>query len=217
MTPARASSLQVDPVRVEISAKSKVASVRVKNGDGTSVTVRIHALIWTQENGVDVYRDVSTMIVSPPIVTIKAGATQLVRVGMRGSLTSGFYRLMIEEVPQANPEGGIRVSLNLNLPLFVLQKPGPLTALSWSARQQADMSWILEASNRGNSYVRIEPGDAARLTGLKLETNPPMGVVLPNSSRRWTIGKMPEVVDRTLFQRLTDAAPHGQMHLASRP
>jgi fimbrial chaperone protein len=216
ISPAGASSLKVDPVRVEISAKRKIASVKISNADTASVTVRIYAMLWTQEGGADVFRESSAIIVSPPVTTIKAGATQLVRVGMRGALAPGFYRVIVEEVPQAHPEAGIRVSLRLNLPLLVLQEAGPLADLSWSARQQANKSWVVEAANRGTNYVRIEPGDADRATGLKLESRAPVGVVLPRSSRHWVLDGAPVVTDAALFGRLTAAANTGPAHFASR-
>lgn len=216
ISPAGASALQIDPVRVEISAKRKIASVRISNADVAPVTVRIHAMRWTQEEGADVFRAVSSVILSPPVTTIKAGATQLVRVGMRGALAPGFYRVIVEEVPEANPEAGIRVSLRLNLPLMVLQEQGPVADLRWSARQGANKSWVLEATNRGAKYVRIEPGDADRMTGLKLEGKAPVGVVLPGSSRRWILGEAPVVADPALFRRTTAAANPGLAHFASR-
>ena len=95
--PAAASSLQVDPIKVEITAERKIAAVRIKNDSDRPVTVRGYALAWTQQGGEDVHQETSAIVVSPPIATIAPGSVQLVRVGLRpGATTPASYRLMVE-------------------------------------------------------------------------------------------------------------------------
>ena len=137
--PAVAGSLQVDPIRLEINAGRLTATVRVSNQEQAPVTIRAYALTWNQVDGEDRYEETSAVIVSPPIFTIPAGGTQIIRVGLRvGSGTPRAYRLMVEEVPQAVPGGGVQVALRLNLPLFVSIDAGSATELSWAASRGAD-------------------------------------------------------------------------------
>ena len=178
--PALAGTLQIDPIRLEINAGRRTATLRVRNQEQAPVAIRAYALTWTQENGEDRYEETSAVIVSPPIFTIPAGGTQLIRVGLRNpSAGSRAYRLMVEEVPQASPGGGVRVALRLNLPLFVSMTQGTAAELGWSASRGADGRWTVEASNRGRNYVRIEPAAAAAATGLDFAANVNLGVVLP--------------------------------------
>ena len=100
--PAAAGTLQVDPITVELSADRKVASVKIRNEEAAPVTIRAYVLTWTQEGGEDVYEESSSLILSPPVFTIKGGGTQLVRVGLRNPAAAGkAYRLIVEEVPEA--------------------------------------------------------------------------------------------------------------------
>lgn len=200
--PAAAGSLRVDPVRLEISADRRTATVTVRNDEATPVTIRAYALTWDQVDGEDRYADSQAVIVSPPIFTIQPGATQIVRVGLRTPAAAGrAYRIIVEEVPRASPGGGIQVALRLNLPLFAMIEAGALGDLSWSASRRADGTWAVEAVNRGRGYVRIEPSDAAAATGIAEGGGAPFGVVLPNSRRRWILAG-PQIMNRGRFDSI---------------
>lgn len=205
--PAIAGSLQVDPIRLEINAGRRTATVRVTNQEQVPVAIRAYALTWTQIDGEDRYEDTSAIIVSPPIFTIPAGATQLIRVGLRNpSAEPRAFRLMVEEVPQASPGGGVQVALRLNLPLFISMEPGTAADLAWSASRGADGRWTVEASNRGRTYVRVEPASAKAATGVDFAADVNLGVVLPGSRRRWGVGTDPAIADRARFTSIQQVA-----------
>nr|MDP8995257.1 fimbria/pilus periplasmic chaperone [Pseudomonadota bacterium] len=176
--PASAGSLQIDPIRLEISEGRRTATVRVRNQEQVPVTIRAYPLDWRQQDGEDQYGETAAVIVSPPIFTIAAGGTQLVRVGLRTSPAPRAYRLIIEEVPQASAAGGIQVALRLNLPLFAMMEPGEAAELGWSARRGADGRWTIEAANPGPRYVRADAAAAEAATGVAFEPGVNLGVVL---------------------------------------
>lgn len=214
--PAHAGSLQVDPIRLEISAGRRTATLRVTNQEPTPVAIRAYALAWSQVGGEDRYEESSAVIVSPPIFTVPAGGTQLIRVGLRNpSGEARAYRLMVEEVPQASPGGGVQVALRLNLPLFVSMAAGSADELGWSASRGSDGRWTVEAVNRGRNYVRVEPAAAGAATGLGFGANVNLGVVLPGSSRRWVVGSEPTVLDRARFTSIQRVAGRADPQLAS--
>jgi fimbrial chaperone protein len=205
--PAVAGSLQVDPIRLEINSGRRTATLRVTNQEQTPVAIRAYALTWSQVDGEDRYVESSAVIVSPPIFTIPGGATQLIRVGLRNpSGEARAFRLMVEEVPQASPGGGVQVALRLNLPLFVSIQPGTAQELGWSASRGADGLWTVEASNRGRNYVRVEPAAAKAATGIDFAGNVNLGVVLPGSRRRWVVGSEPAIHDRARFTSIQQVA-----------
>jgi fimbrial chaperone protein len=205
--PALAGSLQVDPIRLEINAGRRTATLRVRNQEQSPVAIRAYALTWTQVDGEDRYEETSAVIVSPPIFTIPGGGTQLIRVGLRNPTGDArAYRLMVEEVPQASPGGGVQVALRLNLPLFVSIPQGEATALSWAASRGADGRWTVEAANRGRAWVRVEPEVAKSATGVDFASGTNLGVVLPGSSRRWVVGTEPAVHDRARFTSIQRTA-----------
>jgi fimbrial chaperone protein len=157
------------------------------------------------------------VIVSPPIFTIPAGGTQLIRVGLRtASADPRAYRLIVEEVPQALPGGGIQVALRLNLPLFAMMNAGTPAELSWGATRAADGRWTVEASNRGPNYVRVEPAAAEAATGIDFDNSTNLGVVLPGSRRRWIVGSAPAVLDRARFTSIQRIASRGDAPDAAR-
>lgn len=207
--PALAGTLQINPVLVEINSGRRTATVTVRNEESSPVTIRAYALAWHQSGGQDVYEESSALIVSPPIFTIPAGGSQLVRVGLRSpSGAPQAYRLIIEEVPEANPAGGIRVALRLNLPLYSTMQAGQAAALRWSASRRADGGWELEAANPGAGYVRLDPAAAESATGLRFGDHVNFGTVLPGATRRWSIGPELQVTNRARFQQIMRADGH---------
>lgn len=207
--PAQAGTLQVNPVLVQINAGRRTATVTIRNQEATPVTIRAYALNWSQVDGEDLYEDSSAVIVSPPIFTIPAGGTQLIRVGLRSaSGAPQAYRLMIEEVPEANPGGGVRVALRLNLPLYSGVEAGDSDSLRWTARREGDGGLTLEAVNSGSGYVRLDPASAGAATGIAFADNMHFGTVLPGATRRWRIGSVPQVRDQARFRQITGAGGH---------
>lgn len=203
LSPAAAGTLTVNPVLIEIGTAHRAGSVTVQNVENVPVTIRAYPLSWNQVDGQDHYEDTSAVIVSPPVFTIPAGGTQIVRVGLRqASPAPQTYRLIIEEVPAAQAGGGIRVALRLNLPLYSNLPGGPQTDLAWSAVRGNDGQWSLEAHNNGAGWVRIDAAAARRATGIAFEDGFGFGTVLPGATRRWAIGTTPHIGDVTRFQQI---------------
>ena len=204
---AQAGSLSVDPIRLEITQGRRTATLRVRNQEQSPVTIRAYALAWSQVDGEDRYEDSAAVIVSPPIFTIPAGGTQLIRVGLRTpSADPRAFRLMVEEVPQASPGGGVQVALRLNLPLFAMMNAGTAAELGWAASRGADGRWTVEAVNTGAHYVRVEPAAAEAATGVDFDNSANLGVVLPGSRRRWVVGSAPALLDNGRFAAIQRGA-----------
>lgn len=215
--PAVAGSLQIDPIRLEINAGRRTATLRVTNQEQSPVAIRAYALGWTQVNGEDRYEETSAVILSPPIFTIPAGGTQLIRLGLRNPAGGPrAFRVMVEEVPQASPGGGVQVALRLNLPLFVSIAPGQASELSWAASRGTDGRWTIEASNAGRNFVRVEPAAAEAATGVDFAAGTNLGVVLPGSRRRWVVGIEPAILDRARFASIQRAGDDADAQLTLR-
>lgn len=205
--PASAGTLQVNPVLVEITTARRTASVTIRNEEAVPVTIRTYALAWNQANGQDNYEETTDVIVSPPVTTIAPGASQLVRVGLRAPANGPrAYRLIVEEVPEANPGGGIRVALRLNLPFYIQTAAGDVAQLRWSAQRYPDGGWSFEASNPGVGYARLSPDAARAATGVRFDDSIHFGTVLPGSTRRWRIGGNLRVEDAGRLQQIQGTA-----------
>jgi fimbrial chaperone protein len=201
---ALAGSVQIDPVKIEINADRKTGSVRIRNTDAKPVTMRGFARSWSQVNGEDVHEDAADVIVSPPVFTIPAGGSQLVRVGLRSAIRPGSYRLILEEMPEASPNGGVQVALRLDMPLYAMEKPGAADDLVWTAWQQADKNWVVEATNKGDGYVRVEPEEASSASGMMFDASRALGTVLPGGSKKWLVGSA-TIIDRARFEQIVRA------------
>lgn len=191
--PALAGSLKVNPVHLNLPAGSQSVSLKMTNGAAAEASVRVTTFGWTQVDGRDVYTPTNNVIVSPPIFTIPAGKTQLVRIGLRSRAGPGAYRVIFEEIPAQKPVNGlIQVTLRLNLPLYLLPPGGGTTDLSWKAWRDGAGDLIVEGRNRGSLHGQITQLSAQLPDRLQLLSND-MGVVLPGSARQWKIGKRSEL------------------------
>jgi fimbrial chaperone protein len=209
-SPAAAGTLQVNPVLVEIGAQRRTGAVTVRNVESVPVTIRAYPLAWRQEGGEDHYDETQAIIVSPPVFTIAPGGTQVVRVGQRAAGAAATpYRLIIEEVPEANPGGGIQVALRLNLPLYANVPAGAAADLRWSAVRGQDGQWWIEARNPGAGWVRVDARSARAATGISFEDGFAFGTVLPGGARRWLVGAAPAIADRTRFQQISGSRGDG--------
>lgn len=193
--PALAGSFQVDPVSIELLPGRRSTALTVRNAGAEPVSVRVHLYRWTQQNGEDVYSETDELIASPPIFTIGPNATQLVRVGPRRRTATGAYRVVLEEIPGARQDGtGIRVSLRLDLPLYIIGERAARPALSWSAWRDRGGEVILEARNDGSRHSQILRIGSRDSGGREMTLSSQMGVVLPGGSRkRWNVGPRPEL------------------------
>lgn len=187
---AIAGTITVDPVRVDLTPDRKIAALRVTNNDVAPVLIQVSTSGWTQAGGADVYSDTQDVIASPPIATIPPGGTQLVRVGLKSGAPAAFaaYRLFVEEVPGANQrEGQINVALRLNLPLYAFPAAPKLQPLTWSLARDEQGKPVLVASNTGTAPVQVQRIELANGAQKDRPLSTSMGVVLPNSSRRWPL------------------------------
>jgi fimbrial chaperone protein len=156
-----AAGWEIDPIRVELSAKQPAAAVTIKNESDESTTIQIQAVSWSQNEGKDIYSATSELIVSPPIVTIAAHAEQVLRVGLRhqeNKAVESSYRINLQELPAApTPEfSGVKVALRIGLPVFVQPKAGkaaPKTA--WTAVRQEPGVLKIVLNNQGNKHIQI--------------------------------------------------------------
>lgn len=201
-TPAAASSFRINPVSLAVGPDKGAAELRLDNADAKSVAVRVTALRWTQADGRDRAEATSDLVVSPPIFTGGPGAQQLIRVGFRNRVAGAAYRLIVEEIPGPKAIGtGISVSLKLDLPLYVIASRSAVAALSWTARRAADGTLVIEGRNSGARHAQVLAIEARDAAGQVVGRSEAMGVVLPLSSRSWSLGRKPsapsELVVRT--------------------
>ncbi len=158
---AQASSLSVTPVSVTLEEHKRSAALTLKNEGNETRVIQTELLRWTQQNGENVHTPTRDLLVNPPIVTLKPGQTQIIRIGLKRETDKSqelAYRLYVSEVPPPPREGftGLRIALRLGIPVFVAPN-GKLCSgsLSWRASLDSDGILQLTLLNRGNSHLSL--------------------------------------------------------------
>jgi len=170
-TVVNAAAIGVSPVRVTLSDKQKIGTITVRNGGTEPVPMQLEALNWSKEEGEDVFTSTRELIVSPPIFTIPAGGSQLLRVGLRGAPDAKrelAYRIFLQELPPPpSPDfNGAKMLMRVSLPVFVLPKVAANPLLRWQAVRTSDGSLKISLTNDGNAHIQIinfslsKPGSA---------------------------------------------------------
>ena len=166
-----AGSIGVSPVRVTLSDKQKIGTITLRNDGTNPVPMQLEALKWSKEEGEDVFTSTRELIISPPIFTIPAGGSQLLRVGLRGTPDAKrelSYRIFLQELPPpASPDfNGAKMLMRVSLPVFVLPKVAANPLLRWQAVRTSDGSLKISLTNDGNAHIQIinfslsKPGSA---------------------------------------------------------
>jgi fimbrial chaperone protein len=188
---AHAANFTVTPVRVELSASQPTSALTVKNEmTDEPVVVELRSVGWSQKDGKDVYVPAPEMVATPPIFTLAPGATQVIRVGLRRPSTGDqemSYRLYLQEVPPPPKPGfaGIRIALELSLPIFAKPRVPTAPALHWHVDSNAGGTPALTVTNEGTAHAQVAnlvltANGAERPIG----TYPGFAYVLPGQSRR---------------------------------
>jgi len=191
--PTAASTFNIAPIRVQLSAAHRTGVLTLTNADDEPVVVQVHLVAWSQQDGEERLDETREMLVTPPVLQIPANGAQVIRVALRREPDPArelSYRVILEEVPQAAPQTavGLRVALRLSVPIFVAPIQGsPSPDLVWESRRLADGKIEVAASNRGTGHVQVNAFDL-EIAGAR-EPLRAVGAkyVLPGSRMTWTL------------------------------
>jgi fimbrial chaperone protein len=155
-----AANIGVNPVRVTLSENQKMGTLTVRNGGTEPMSMQLEVLNWSQEEGNGVFTPTRELIVNPPIFTIPAGGSQLIRVGLRRAPDAQrelTYRIFLQELPPPpSPDfQGAKMLMRVSLPVFVLPKVTAKPVLSWHAVRTSDGALKISLSNSGNAHIQI--------------------------------------------------------------
>ena len=180
---AVAASFGLSPLGLSIAANELSGSVIVSNTGTDEVVIQAKPYAWTQ-NGKDARDDTQALIVNPPIFKLAAGSQQLVRVASRGAPpreVERAYRVVFSEVPVASstPAPGFRISIAMDIPLFVEPMVRGAPQVTWRLEQVGDRSRLV-AENSGGRHLRLR--DVQVLDGARLIDTVARIVVLAKSS-----------------------------------
>jgi fimbrial chaperone protein len=192
---ACAGSFAVNPVRATLSAKQPVGSLVVRNNGAEPTVVQLEAVSWSQQDGKDIYAATKEILATPPIFTLPAGGSQVVRVGMRRPADPQreiAYRLFLQEVPPSKSDmQGLRVVLRMGLPVFVIPPTAAAPVLRWQAYRTPDGALKVNLTNNGNAHIQVAKSKVTLASGQPLATQEVAAYVLSGQSRDWLYKPIP--------------------------
>lgn len=102
----QAADISVKPIVVVLNTHDRSSSLELENASDKNLRVQITAYRWSQRNGsVDEMTPTDDIIVFPTLLSIGKGQHRSARVGtsLSSGVKEGTYRLVIEELPEAQP------------------------------------------------------------------------------------------------------------------
>jgi fimbrial chaperone protein len=157
---ASAGSFSVNPVRVELSAQRSSTVLQVENTGNSEVTVEARTFAWGQPEGKDQLSATREVIVTPQVFRLKAGATQLLRIGALrkpDQFNELPYRLVLEEIPPppAPDVKGLQVALRISIPVFLRPPVEAKDKIDVAIRSENDRQLRLIFANSGNASAAL--------------------------------------------------------------
>jgi fimbrial chaperone protein len=161
-------SLAVTPLRIELPTAATAETVQVRNTTDAPMAVQMRIFAWTQQDGADAYAPSTDLAVSPSIVSIPAGQTQIVRVLRRAAASQGEkrFRLVIDQLPDpAKARAGVaQTRVRFAIPMFVDRDKAPPASFAWRL-----IPGSLELRNTGGAAARIVQIDVRGADGRPVE------------------------------------------------
>ncbi len=209
---ARAQSLTVLPVNVVMTSSQMATSLTVINQGTSETSVQLRAFTWKQTNGAEELAPTTDVQLSPPIVTIAPGATQVVRLVLRRAAkgSESTYRILLDQIPPAAEAGMVRIALRLSIPVFVAPA-GRAVAKTTYRVENKDGVATLVAVNTGTRHdtLRDVTLNSGAGSDLKAAANA-SPYILAGATRSWpiaagTTGALPLPGARLQMSAVADA------------
>lgn len=193
---AWASGLQVAPVSLSLQAAQHADGLWLSNTGADPIHAQVRVYRWTQANGQDQLTPSQELVVSPPMLGVRPGERQLVRVIRIGAPPSGAgaaeaaYRLAIDELPLQNTgKKGLQFVLHYSVPVFVEPAGAAAVApdLHWTL-QHEDGRAVLVVSNTGSGHAQLSDVGYVGRAGQRIAiAGGLLGYVLPGATMRWPL------------------------------
>jgi fimbrial chaperone protein len=196
-TAAQAQALTVLPVNLTLPPGQLAGTLTVINKGDAETSVQMRALAWSQPGGVETLTASDEVLISPPIATIAAGATQVVRLVLRHpeQTKEGTFRILLDQIPPAASPGTVRIALRLSIPVFAEPASRASPHVAFRIENDAGHAYLVGA-NTGSRH------DTVHDIGLTISdgTNVPTATsaspyILADSTQRWELtgtGPLPQ-------------------------
>ncbi|MDD0977194.1 molecular chaperone [Pseudomonas sp. TNT2022 ID1025] len=208
-----ASSVLIWPIDPVLEADQQASALWLENRGSETANLQIRVFSWAQNGFDDQYQNQRDVVGSPPVAKIEPGHKQLVRLTRTRDVPPGqelAYRVIIDEIPSAEPAAGdsegktdaaIRFQMRYSVPLFVYgsglwSKEDLTRSRDPKGAGAADLIWrkmvingrtFIEIQNRGAVHARLTDVSFKQANTLHPIAEGLLGYVLPGSTMRWPV------------------------------
>ena len=186
---ARAQSLTVLPVSIQLLPGQRTATLTVINRGSVETSIQIRAYDWGQPNGIDQLTSSNAILVSPPLATIASGATQTVRIVLRRTpeRSEDSYRILLDQIPPPAEPGIVHVVLRMSIPIFAVPKTRLPSHIQFHIEQDSTQMYLVAVND---SLLHESIRDMALWTedGARLKVDfSGSPYLLAGVTRRWPV------------------------------
>jgi fimbrial chaperone protein len=184
-----AQSLSVLPVNVFLQPGQKAATLSVTNSGDKPTSIQVRAYDWGQKNDEDELTASNIVVVSPPLVTIAPGSTQVVRLILRQSAQTreATYRIILDQIPGPSESGVVQMVLRLSIPVFVAPATKAASQAQFHLERDGDKLFLVGV-NTGLSHEVVHDivvtASDGRALKLKSKVSP---YLLAGATRHWEL------------------------------
>jgi fimbrial chaperone protein len=188
---ARAGSLQVEPVLIDVTAPGAASTVTLRNEGTAPINAQIRIFRWSQVDGKETLEPTNDVVASPPAAKLAPQTNyvvRVVRVTKRPVSGEESYRVLVDQLPDAAQQKGNTVNLlvRYSIPVFFGAADRSNAKVKWSATVSGSKLKIT-AHNEGERRIRIASLTLRDSHGKTLSFgNGLAGYVLGKSAMTWT-------------------------------
>lgn len=186
---ASAQSLSVLPVNIFLPPGQRAASLSLKNSGDKPTSIQVRAYDWSQKDDADQLSDSKVVVVSPPLITIPPGSTQVVRLILRQPPVGGeaTYRILLDQIPGPGEPGVVQMVLRISIPVFAAPATKAVPQDEFHLEREAEKLFLVGV-NTGKSHdtvhdIVLTASDGRKFT-LKTKVSP---YLLAGATRRWEL------------------------------
>ena len=188
---ARAGSLQVEPVLVDVIAPGAASTVTLRNEGATPINAQIRVFRWSLVDGQEKLEPTDDVVASPPAVTLAPNGqyiARIVRVSKRPVTGEESYRLFVDQLPDLAQQknGAVNLLVRYSIPVFFGASDKKSPTVAWSLAVKGDKV-VLTAHNNGDRRLRISALNLRDSNGRSISFgNGLAGYALGQSTKSWT-------------------------------
>jgi fimbrial chaperone protein len=186
-----AGAFGISPVIVTLSANKQVSEITLNNPSTDPMSVQLEMMVWSHQEGKDVFTPTREVLVNPPIFTVPANGSQLIRLGIRRAPDAQrelSYRLFLQELPSpiSSDFQGTLMLMRVSLPVFILPQVEAKQLLRWQVARTPQGTLKVSLTNDGSAHIKIK--NLKLLTHNNVQSWVNQGsfaYVLPGQSHDW--------------------------------